>query len=81
MKINLTRNFTTMVTGHGDIKSYLYRFKISDTPKCPCGNMDQTIDHLPFECESLKKERDNLISAVSKPDSWPINKYILISKH
>ena len=28
MKINITQNLTTMVTGHGDIKSYLYRFKI-----------------------------------------------------
>jgi IS1 family transposase len=32
MKINITRNFTTMVTGHGNIRSYLHRFKILDTP-------------------------------------------------
>jgi hypothetical protein len=59
MKINLTRNFTTVVTGHGNIKSYLYRFKISDTPKCSCGYMAKTVDHLLFECELLKKERDS----------------------
>jgi hypothetical protein len=53
----------------------------SDTPKCPCGNTAQTIDHLQFECELLKKERDSLISAVSKPDGWPINKHTLMSKH
>jgi hypothetical protein len=81
IKINLTRNFTTMVTGHGDIKSYLYRFKISDMRKCPCDSMDQTIDHLVFECDLLRKERNSLISAVSKPDGWPINKHTLISKH
>ena len=57
MKINLTQNFTTMVTGHGNIKTYLYRFKIIETPMCPCGNKDQTIDHLLFECELLNKER------------------------
>jgi hypothetical protein len=28
MKINITYNFTTIVTGHGNIKSYLHRFKI-----------------------------------------------------
>jgi len=43
--------------------------------------MVQTIDHLLFKCELLRKERDNLISAVSKPDGWPINKHTLISKH
>ena len=37
-KIHLTQNFTTMVTGHGNIKSYLHRFKIIDAPNCPCGN-------------------------------------------
>jgi tubulin alpha len=37
-KIHLTQNFTKMVTGHGNIKSYLYRFKIVDAPNCPCGN-------------------------------------------
>jgi hypothetical protein len=26
MKINITRNFTTMVTGHGNIRAYLHRF-------------------------------------------------------
>jgi len=32
LKINVTPNFTTMVTGHGNIKAYLYRFKIKDSP-------------------------------------------------
>jgi len=81
MKINLTQNFTIMVTGHRNIKTYLYQFKIIETPTCPCGNKDQTIDHLLFECELLKKERDSLISAASKSDGWPISKYTLISKH
>jgi hypothetical protein len=34
MEINITPNFTTIVTRHGNIKSYLYRFKILDTPTC-----------------------------------------------
>ena len=58
MKINTTQNFTSMVTGHGNIRSYLHRFKIIQTPICPCGTKDQTIDHLLFECELLNKERD-----------------------
>jgi hypothetical protein len=61
MNINSTQYFTTMVTGHGNIRSYLHRFKIIDTPVCPCSTTDQTTDHLLFECELLNKERDKLI--------------------
>jgi hypothetical protein len=36
VNINITQNFKTMITGHGNIRSYLHRFKINDTPDCPC---------------------------------------------
>jgi hypothetical protein len=74
MKINITQNFTSMVTGHCNIRSYLHRFKIIETPICPCGIRDQTIDHLLYECELLNKERDRLILTVSKTDVWPVSK-------
>ena len=35
IKIIVTPNFTTMVTGHGNIKAYLYRFKIKDSQCAP----------------------------------------------
>jgi hypothetical protein len=41
MKINITQNFTTMVTGQGNIRPYLHRFKITETPTCPCGTTAQ----------------------------------------
>jgi hypothetical protein len=53
MKLNLTHIFTLMVTGHGNINSYLNRFKIRGTPSCPCGAQDHTTDHLLFQCEFL----------------------------
>ena len=68
MKINIIHNFTTIVTGHGDIRSYLHPFKILETPTCPCGTEDQTIEHLLCECELLNKERDSLISTVLQTD-------------
>jgi hypothetical protein len=37
MKIKIIPIFTTMVTGHGNLKSYLQRFKIIESPACPCG--------------------------------------------
>ena len=57
MKISANPKFTTMVTGHGNIKAYLYRFKIAATPTCPCGKKDQTTDHLLYECEILVTKR------------------------
>jgi hypothetical protein len=49
--------FTTMTTGHGNLKSYLHRFKITESPTCPCGTTEYHIDHLIFQCELLGKER------------------------
>jgi hypothetical protein len=40
MKINITHNFTSIVMGHGNIRSYLLRFKILETPTCPCSTED-----------------------------------------
>jgi hypothetical protein len=81
MKINITHNFMTIVTGHGNIRSYLHLFKILDTPTCPCGTEDQTVHHLLYECELLNKERDSLISTVLQTDVWPTSKGTLIRKH
>jgi hypothetical protein len=80
-KINITHNFTSIVTGHGNTRSYLHRFKILETPTCLCCTKDQTIDHLLYECELLNKEKYSLISTVLKTDVWPISKKTLISKH
>jgi hypothetical protein len=81
MKIKITSIFTTMKKGHGNLKSYLHKFKIIESPTCPCGTTDQTIDHLLFQCELLGKERDKLISGVSKSANWPLSKSRLIREH
>ena len=36
-KIKLTPNFTAIVTAHGKTKPYPHRFKIIESPGCPCG--------------------------------------------
>jgi hypothetical protein len=81
MNINITPNLTTIVTGHGNISSYLHRFKIIDTPTCACGSSDQNIDHMLYEYALIKQERDSLISTVVKTDVWPIGKKHLIRKY
>jgi hypothetical protein len=37
ININITSNLTTIVMGHGNIRSCLHRFKIINTPTCACG--------------------------------------------
>ena len=64
LKINMTPNFTTMMTGHGNIKSYLYTYKIIDSPMCPCKNGEQTTDHILYDCVLVEQERDRLKAAV-----------------
>ena len=62
---------------HGNIKSYLHRFKIIDTPNCPCGKGNQTTEHILLECAILQEDRERLIAEVAKTDDWPISKDIL----
>ena len=80
MSINLTQNFTAMVTGHGKTNSYLHRFKlIKKTPICPCGNSNQNIDHLIFGCKLLNKERNTLKQSILKTNDWQSSKRDLIN--
>ena len=38
-KIKLTPNFTALVTAHGKTKSYLHRFKITESQECTCDKL------------------------------------------
>jgi hypothetical protein len=46
LKINVTPNFTAIVTGHGNIKTYLSKYKIIESPMCSCEEGVQTVDHI-----------------------------------
>jgi ribonuclease HI len=81
MKIHLTPNFTAMVTAHGKTRSYLYRFKLTVSPECPCSNGNQTVDHLIYACSKLNNERQKLVAHISKEDNWPIGKSELVNKY
>ena len=81
MKINLTPNFTAMITAHGKTRSYLHRFKIIESPECPCSNGNRTVDHLKYDCKKLNNEREKLIGHISKEDNWTIRKSELVKKY
>jgi hypothetical protein len=74
MKITLTPNFTAMVTAHGKTRSYLHRFKIIDSPACPCDNSIQTVEHLTYKRGKLNNERRKRIADISKENHWPVRK-------
>jgi hypothetical protein len=63
------------------VKSYLHRFKIIDARNCPCGNDNQTTEHILLECAILHEKRERLIASVAEEDSWPINEDKLIKTH
>ena len=67
-----------MVTRHGNIKSYLFKYKVKGSPTCSCKSREQTIDHIIFDCELV---RDRLKAAVLRSENWPVNKDTLINKY
>jgi hypothetical protein len=64
LKINVAPNFTTLLTGRGNIRSYLYKYKIIDSPTCSCKKGEQTIDRTIYDCELVEQERERLKAAV-----------------
>jgi hypothetical protein len=80
-KINLSPNFTVMVTAHGKTKAYLHRFKIIQSSECFCVNGDQTVDHLIFNCPKLDKESENITAHTSREEDWPVWKCYLVNKY
>jgi len=65
-------NISTIVTGHGTLRSYYHRFKIKDDPKCVGRIGPQTTDHLIWECAHLLKQRESLKNRIRKAGgNWP----------
>ena len=81
LKIRVTPNLTMMVTGHGNIKSYLYKYKTIDSPMCPCKIEEQITDHILYDCDLVKLERDKLKAEILRTENWPVSKDTLINKY
>ena len=65
---------TAIVNGHGNIKTYLYKNQIIESPMCSCKEEDQSVDHILFDCKPLEHDRDRLKAAVTRSENWPVNK-------
>jgi len=81
LNISVNPNFTAMVTGHGNTRVYLHRFKIIENAACPCNKGDQTIDHLLNQCTLLQTQRELLRNNVLKSGKWSVSKEELTTKH
>jgi hypothetical protein len=71
LNLNVSPKVTTIMTGHGNIRSYLNRLKIIGSP---CKHGIQTVDHLIFQCNGLKNERQTLKTSVHRVGNRPVSK-------
>ena len=81
LRINPTPNFTAIVTGHGNVKTYLYKFNIIENPKYTCDKGEQTVDHIIYSCSLQEQERDRLKAVITRSEQWPINKNKFVLKY
>ena len=70
LKISATPNFTAIATGHGNIRTYLYKYKIIESPVCSCDEGDQSVDHnIAYECKLFEQERTKLKAMVERTNT------------
>jgi hypothetical protein len=62
---------TQFLTGHGAFYAYLHRFGFRELPDCPCGEDDQTSEHLLWWCPLLAEERTTLHDEIELESNRP----------
>jgi hypothetical protein len=65
-RLQMGINLSTIITGHGTLRSYYHRFNIKDDPTCICKMGPQATDQLLWECELLSKQREVLKNCITK---------------
>jgi hypothetical protein len=69
---------TAIVTGHDNIKTYLFKYRILESPMCSCEEGEQSVDHIIYDCKLL--ERTRLKAVVTRSEKWPVSRYKLSVK-
>lgn len=64
---------TQLMTGHGNFRHYLHRFKLLNNELCDCGIPEpQDTSHLLFNCNSYVTPREKLLRAtLQHSTTWP----------
>ena len=47
----------------------------------PCKIGEQTTDHILYDCDLVKQERDKLKAEILRTGNWPVSKDILSNKY
>jgi hypothetical protein len=72
-RLQMCVNLSMIVTGHGILRSYFHRYKIAEERHAPVKRAPQTTDHLLWECDLLRKQRQIFRNRIMKAGgSWPI---------
>ncbi|XP_067118873.1 uncharacterized protein [Centruroides vittatus] len=68
-----TFHVTQLLTGHGNLRTYLYRFLQKSDGICPCQLHEaETIEHIIYLCPTYCNQRKSLVEAVRKENElWP----------
>jgi hypothetical protein len=80
LRINLTPNFTAIVIGHGNIKTYLHKYNIIENPKCSCNKGEQMVDLIIYSYNLQEQERNRLRAVITRSEQWPVSKNKLVIK-
>jgi hypothetical protein len=81
-RLQMCINLSTIVTRHVKPRSYFHRFKITEDLTCLCKMSPQTTDHIVWECELLRKQRQILKNSIMMAGrNWPITNSDLANKH
>ena len=84
-KIPIFLVFTTVVTGHGKLRSYLHRFGLTNILTCPCEEEEEeeeTRDCLIFQYKKLRIRRNETIKQIKNTGgSWPTTTETLVNNY
>ncbi|KAJ4445304.1 hypothetical protein ANN_07109 [Periplaneta americana] len=81
-KVPISPEFTAMTTGHGKLRAYLHRFRIIESPICPCGQQEQTANHAIFDCNIVTRQRNDMIRKIQEAGGkWPTTCEALASNY
>ena len=71
-KIPIFPQFTTLLTGHEKLGSYLHRFGLTDNPMWPCEE-EQAAAHSVFLCKELRNRRNEMQKQIiNTGGNWPM---------
>lgn len=73
LSITLDHYTSQMLTGYGDFRAQLFRFKLVNSPNCKCAvGGAETVAHVLLRCHRTEEHRRKLISTLREENkNWP----------